>query len=531
MKLRVYQEKQLNFLKSKDLFHNTVGIESPTGSGKSFVILSYIKHQFENSRNSIAVITTGSNNLVFEFYREAKKMGIDTYIYVGNTMMTCYDKLDNGQYFTLNKDLLCSTTKKANMIEVDGKNELCDKCKKCKLPHIKELKNIINNFGNKLIITNHLAYLTHVFKENIYTPDLVIVDEAHMFNQFYETFNSVSISSTDMNNIRQAIKNTPQEKLFDIFINKGEPLPEQLTLRICGQIKQYFRKYKNMFIYSRDLCKRLTNFTQADKNDEDIIYKINNSEMTKLNLFYHFNIKQDRIKYILFSATLDKYTRLMFGLEDEDFYIERNFNLVDYSKSTAYIYKINDFKDGINRFIKICENNNYDCGLILSTRIDNVAYAKSLKYIGKYKVCTSLKEFRDTENPKVLVGSKAYFQGIDLPEIQFVAINKIPFEQYDEEFRKKADFLKKYAKIDTWNDYTLPLCKNNMIQTTGRLWRTPSDFGSIAIFDSRLDGRFKYLQKTLTMRNGINIEIVGNDIELENEEGFDDIITEVKEDE
>lgn len=529
MELRDYQKKQLDFLVERDDCDEVVGLESPTGSGKSFVIVNYISHLFAKNENMSVVITTGSNNLVFEFADTARKWGLDPIVFVGNNLLTCYDNKDNGQIFSLNPDNWCSTIKKNTKVkDKNGKLVLCDACRRCKNEHVAQVKQRINNFNkNRLIITNHQAFLLHVFNSHLYYPDVVIVDEAHLFSTFYSNWKNTEIDRDEINKIFNCIKGKPQEKLFEIFLEKGEPLPQQLAIKLCDLIRLNYKNYPELKKWVDNLCRKLEDFTEKKSND--IFYDIDKKHMKKVVFWNSFDIMQHRIKYRLFTATLDRFTRMMFGMNPDsydNFYKEGDLDLIDYTKSDAYIYKLNDFNVALNDFISKCEEKDFKQGLILSTTLENVANLKKQGQIGKYKVYTTLKDFRNAEDYKVLVGSRALFQGIDIPTIQFVMLNKIPFEQYDEEFKKRVNYLNGTIGIDPWNDYTIPFVNNTMIQTTGRLWRGPEDFGLVAISDSRLDGRFKYLLKNITnVRKGINLHILYND-EEENPEGFEEIVRE-----
>lgn len=533
MELREYQKRQLDFLVKHEDCDEVVGLESPTGSGKSFVIVNYITHLFNRHENLNVVITTGSNNLVFEFAATAKKWGLDPIIMVGNNLLTCYDNKDAGQIFSLNQDNWCSTIKKNSKVkDANGKLVLCDACKRCRYPHLISTKAKINDFTkNRLIITNHQAFLSHVFGSGMYHPDVVIVDEAHLFSTFYSNWKNTEITKEDIDKIFNCLKGKPQEKLFEIFLEKGDPIPQQLAIKICDLIRINYKALPELKKWVENLCSRIEQFTEKKSNE--IFYDINKQHMKKIIFWNHYDIMQHSIKYRLFSATLDRFTRMMFGMDPDRFdyfYKERNLNLIDYTKSDAYIYKLNDFNVALNNFIKKCEERQFKQGLILSTTLENVANLKKQGKVGKYTVYTALKDFREAKGYKVLVGSRALFQGIDIPTIQFVMLNKIPFEQYDEEFKMKVNYLNTTIGIDPWTDYSIPFVNNTMIQTTGRLWRGPDDFGLVAISDSRLDGRFSYLLKNITeVRKGINLHILYND-EEENTEGFEEIVRDVSDD-
>ncbi len=534
MEIRPYQEKQLEFLTQRDWVRDVVGLESPTGSGKSIVILEYVKHIFETQSNTTVVVTTGSNNLVFEFAEKAKTFGLSPIIYIGMNMLSCIDKTDGLTIFSQNKEDWCSTIKMNRRVpdKKTGNLVLCDECKNCRHKHLRVIKEMLSDGCNKLIITNHQAYLTHVFGEfPVYYPDITIVDEAHLFSTFYSNWKNTEISKQELSSIKSALKGTQQARLLELYLQRKTPLPDTLVRRITNLLKEHYKSNTDMKNYVEMLSQKIYDFSNA-YDDSKYYFEIDEEHMKRICFWSHFNVEQNTIKYRLFTATLDRFTRIMFGMNPDsydNFYVERNFNLFDYSNSDAYIYRVNDFNGVLNDFLRKCEQRDFKSGLILSTTIENVTNLKNLGQIRKYKVYTNINEFKDAEGYKVLVGSRALFQGIDIPEINFVFINKIPFEKYDEEFIGRTEYLKRNADIDPWTDYSIPIVQNTLIQTTGRLWRTPGDFGMVAIDDGRLVGRFNYLMRTIRdVRKGITIHIVGNNPEPENTEGFDAIIKEVK---
>ena len=208
----------------------------------------------------------------------------------------------------------------------------------------------------------------------------------------------------------------------------------------------------------------------------------------------------------------------MFGVYKNRLYKETAVKTVDYSKSELVVIPQKDFNDSISKFLKYMSNKNANNGLILSTTLVDIRYLKSLTDIHGFTFTDNMEYFinnritRDMSEDErknkidklVLIGSRALFQGIDISALDFVAINRIPFSTYDDKFQKQANYLKDVARMNPWTDFTLPLVTNDLIQTTGRLWRNKDDYGTIGIFDERLNSRFKYIKNyLLEVRKGI----------------------------
>lgn len=88
------------------------------------------------------------------------------------------------------------------------------------------------------------------------------------------------------------------------------------------------------------------------------------------------------------------------------------------------------------------------------------------------------KTFKEDEH-SVLFGTESFFEGVDIPgrSLQLVVINKLPFpSMYDATRGGKLDFMQ-----DMMPEMTIKLT-----QAAGRLIRSTSDRGMVAIFDPRL---------------------------------------------
>lgn len=105
------------------------------------------------------------------------------------------------------------------------------------------------------------------------------------------------------------------------------------------------------------------------------------------------------------------------------------------------------------------------------------------------------KQFKDDET-SVLFGTESFFEGIDVPgdSLRLVVISKLPFpSMYDATRGGKLDF----------NNEMMPEMKLKLEQAAGRLIRSATDRGLIAILDDRLltKGYGKVLMRTVSPLN------------------------------
>lgn len=110
-------------------------------------------------------------------------------------------------------------------------------------------------------------------------------------------------------------------------------------------------------------------------------------------------------------------------------------------------------------------NKERDHGMLLSTRLDLLE--KLGEKLGPYDIIDNKKDFVDGKK-QILVGSRSLFQGVDIPEVEFVMLNKIPFSRYDEGYKKKMRFFENRGH-QSFSFYTKPHTENALIQSMGRL--------------------------------------------------------------
>lgn len=95
-----------------------------------------------------------------------------------------------------------------------------------------------------------------------------------------------------------------------------------------------------------------------------------------------------------------------------------------------------------------------------------------------------LERFKDTETKSVLLGTRSFWEGIDVAgeRLSCVVIVKLPFAVPDDPiFAARSE-----AYEDSFNQYALPDAILRFRQGFGRLIRTRSDRGVVVCFDSRL---------------------------------------------
>jgi Rad3-related DNA helicase len=129
-----------------------------------------------------------------------------------------------------------------------------------------------------------------------------------------------------------------------------------------------------------------------------------------------------------------------------------------------------------------------------------------------FRMIDDLDEFShaDPGEKLVLCGSRALFQGIDIPALDFVCLNRIPFPNWNDKARAQQDYLTNNGKngFDPWKGFVVPKTQNDILQSSGRLWRDVSSKGVVSIFDDRIE-KHRYMIKRCfdQYRHGIAINI------------------------
>jgi ATP-dependent DNA helicase DinG len=99
--------------------------------------------------------------------------------------------------------------------------------------------------------------------------------------------------------------------------------------------------------------------------------------------------------------------------------------------------------------------------------------------------------FRDSPGGGVLLGSRTFWQGIDIPgdDLQAVVIEKLPFEVPTELRRRREARAAEFGQ-NAFQRYRLGKMLLNLKQMTGRLIRGETDRGIVVIVQARTDRNY-----------------------------------------
>lgn len=511
-KLRNYQQNQYNFIDNRIDIADVVAIESGTGSGKTITFLSFVYDWLSRSENHLSnvVITTGFNNLVFLLEKRCKEFGLNAKVLIGTKACNCPVEMEEAglkdtPVFTETDKYRCGNKHKHLDVSTDNWGEkVCPFTQELYRQYFKEIKESVG----QVIIMNHSSFLVH--QENIPNVSLLVIDEAHTFADFYDSYLRLELDKNDLKNIDESITNLkpPMNMIIKMNMQKGVQLPSQQIDAICDNMKN-----KNSARIAREFFETKPDYSNYIERGKDF-YTVD-------HFYRQFELKI-KPKTLLFSATMDKFTQSMFGLRESNLYRERKM-FCDYSLSEFIAIPDDNFERALIKFLDyVDEEKNLKSGLILSTTIVDMNLA--LKHDGYrgYKMFTNREEFENygenssnTGIKKILVGSRSLFQGVDIKGLKFVCMNKLPFPLYDDKARALQEYLTNHGKndYDSWNSYVVPKTENDIIQGTGRLWRGVTDSGVVSIFDSRCEKRFKYMMRHVfdIYRHGINTKIMHED--------------------
>ena len=510
IELREYQEKQLEFLtsmassSSNELFEANCSLESPTGSGKSIVMMEFIKRMLEAKPKAKVFISTGFNDLVFQLHETALEMGLPSTVLIGRNHTRCLKKagFSASEQFTIDEELNPKGEYECIACEMHGKECPCDYA----------LREISQSPSGVLVITNHSTLIARMgfFSEHFIGG---FIDECQTFGAFYEGAMQARIPYNELNTIRKFVSNdliaqsnagieaktleweikagkVTQETLDKVLRLPATPTPAKIEARKQTYVSDYFPRSERECTKMRSY-KDLPHYTypqiEYDKKNGIIIdYFFTNVELP-------FNV-------CLVSATVDTYTTSMMKVGKGNSYKETSCRIIDYSKSSVSVY--NEFADdAISNFIKKQEGNR---GLLLSTRLDIVdAWVQKGEVCG-YEIIDDASKLEDGKK-QILVGSRKLFQGIDIHGLDFILLNRLPFDPYTNAYKAKMAYFDSTG-VKSYEWYTIPHVVNSLIQAMGRGWRRPDDKCNIGIFDGRaLVNHKKILKDALSYRKGIKV--------------------------
>ena len=378
--------------------------------------------------------------------------------------------------------------------------------------------------------------------------DILVIDEAHKFNQYTSMAFSDEISYLSLLHllnwslVKKVLSNDDRMALKIVFnhtLNKFLPergingYYQQKLLRKVGNfskiillLKRLIMKIQNskeiqnieinnitiqrITLEARNLIKRLEELSNKDDNtlcwsEAQIIrnkpyvriksVKTNIAQILKENLF--------KDKTIIFtSATLTINDNFNFFINQLG--IPKNHSELilpspfDFKKnSLIYITK-----GDINKVKELETLLSYSKGraLILFTSYKemnnifneiSIDYPKLIQEKGKSRK-QLLEKFKTTRNA-ILFATNSFWEGIDIQgeQLSLLVIWKIPFENPSNLiYKNKIEQIdRKYGKGKHWRSYTIPLACLRLKQGVGRLIRSKNDKGTIALLDPRINYR------------------------------------------
>lgn len=508
--LRDYQQRQLDFVERTLDHANIAAVESPTGSGKTFVMLALARNYLRTHPMSNVCITTGFNHLVFLMEERAEQYGLEARVLIGTRALNCPSKWNKeapmdprtGEKIPYRPftpaGMRCQCGSEHLALDTEAGNPEDRVCPWVNRAYHKLLEEIKSE-GGKIVITNHSTFLAHQDNRTFDSCGLLIVDEAHTFGTYYDEWMALELDEKDFKAVDHAIARLkpPMNMIIQKNIANGKQLPPAQIEALCGQMDRKTAATVREFFETKSAP---NNYITIGENSGRIDY------------FYHYFGFKRPAKTVLFTATLDSWTAQMFELARSNVYRER-MQFCDYSKSEFIAFPREEFEQAFKEFLQYVDKKGLKHGLCLSTTIKDMNQAMSMSGLYGFEMIKDLQEFErivldEPERKVVLCGSRALFQGVDIQGLEFVCLNKIPFPNYDEKQQKMNAFLEETTGMNSWSGFTVPKTQNDLLQSSGRLWRNVDSAGVVSYFDTRVE-KFGYMFDYVFngYRNGIQMLI------------------------
>lgn len=528
-----HQQRQIDFLHKHLTINPVVGINSPTGSGKTIMVLKYIAERLKEAqakgRPFNVVFSTGFNVLVDQVKSTIEDLfGVEANTYSVNShgMITIGSNTGN-------------TTTNTNSADDAGFNLYTLASKSLMFPNVKQesakttalgqLLQILSNTNDptsKVVVTNHTCLW--MYRDLFAKYDLIIVDEVHTYPMFQELANTIEISAKDIDILRSMIETraqigNPYAKVFLSGLNMGKvpnrPLHNLTTDKFEEELGIKLGNKKQPVYTARRFLKQFYTISEAKNNIDQFCQVLDNGNLHWTRFQKCSDIYGAQI--ICLSATIDSKTREFMGISPwkNNFFQENDRRY--YQNSAIHVYPTMENEEALAKKMADWIQHNYangGLGLIYSTTLSFVATAKRILSTVT-EVHTTVESFQaSTSTNKVLIGSTRFSMGLDLPGFDYLLMNRIPFDRYDEEYRAKQAYFEHVVGKSAWFYMAVADVENRMNQLIGRLWRDYDNPNAksktIVIWDSRfIPGNKTYHEKLLK-----NIERPGMKEVIHNEE-------------
>ncbi|MGO1404417.1 ATP-dependent DNA helicase [Lactobacillus helveticus] len=554
-------------------------VEAPVGTGKTLGVLvpSYLYAKLNKKRITYATATKNLQKQIFEDdIPSMRKMGIfkdnnvilamgkDNYACISNVLRNKNKFSSRARYEEIKKAMLTSDTGLRSNLDQKIKQNITND--EWNLMKISSGQPFCSNemcpghsyralFRSQrppfLTITNHNQLIRSQLNEAdsqkgivSVLPGVVVVDEAHLFDENYLGTLQKRLSLNKLiQTSKNALKNDNQfdirneiekiTKYFSTIKNKDYGLNSRYELD--DEIKEALSKIQTVLQQKEEVNTRngRINFdTQYDEtlealhsildeekniswlavNDQEAFYYVPNAFYEKLTESIKYLARGNKV--ILLSGTLtstDDQQKEIQEIQNEwgiENFIYKPYKSPFNSQTQTYLYvprmgfnKPRNKKQHAKNLVKnivnpICEKVSGGM-LILCNSLELEDYIKS--YVNpkklKRRVLVQGDESNDhlTEKFKedvssILIGSGSFKSGFSVrgEALQSVIISALPFPVQTDPFieLKVKEFAKKYQKDDF--EVSLQLMLKDLEQSMGRLIRSLEDYGIIAIADSRL---------------------------------------------
>ena len=307
-----------------------------------------------------------------------------------------------------------------------------------------------------------------------------------------------------------------QQGAMSLLENMADIPPEAQPLILRGQ------QYQNVLdsFAARDTQGQQSQVTAVQGNDVFWVDKSDNSVKlirTELNAGHHIgqNMQSDPKPWVLLSATLApagnfSFIQKQLGIKPDEaitlevkspfnyakqgvLFVPRHFtapNSEEHSETIAtYAYEMALTLGG--RTAMLCTSRRAVEKMTLALRklVEENTRAESITILSQLEHgrTAMIEHFR--EHPRaILVGAASLWEGLDLPGnlLNAVMIDKIPFASPDDPILSARMALCTAQKRSSFAEIQLPEAALTLKQGAGRLIRTESDWGVLAVFDPRL---------------------------------------------
>ena len=367
-----------------------------------------------------------------------------------------------------------------------------------KLKHL--LDSILSTHGKGLL--TRLKWLSQSdFSEANALLNMVRIKGDAFFQELAQRLNNLSTLRIHEKGFAEDTISEPLSKLFNqlggLYKASGDEDEKKEIIALMNRCEEFLNSLKTI------LMQELEGYVYWVEKDGKMLRlvatPIEIAKLLKAGVFDNLS------SAILTSATLSinnnfDYIKERLGLQDaEELLLESPFNYKE--QSILYIAddlsepRAKDFEEKlIDRLKKILEimrgrtlvlftsysllNKAYDTVDVTGVKIYKQGDADSYRLIEKFK----------NDNNSALFGTYTFWQGIDVPgdDLQCVIITKLPFAVPDAPITEaRMEALQREDK-DPFSHYQVPQAAILLKQGVGRLIRTKTDKGIIAILDSRL---------------------------------------------